>query len=302
MLTTDLALINDPAYRKICERWLKNPEQLRDSFAKAWFKLLHRDLGPGSRYLGPEVPKEQFIWQDPLPKRSSETIDENDITALKDQLLNAEGLDISKLVSTAWNAASTFRNSDKRGGANGARIALEPQRSWKSNNPKQLNQILGALKKIQTTFNAGGKKVSLSDLIVLGGVAAVEKAAHDAGFAEIKVPFTPGRVDATQNQTDIRGFGYLEPAADGFRNYGQGNARARTEELLVDKAALLTLTPPELTVLVGGLRVLNANYDGSSLGVFTEKKGQLTNDFFINLLSPTFSSQDQDGEMDRHAC
>jgi catalase-peroxidase len=298
MLTTDLALIRDPAYRKICERWHKNPEQLRDAFARAWFKLLHRDLGPRSRYLGPEVPKEQFSWQDPLPAAAGEAIDEADVAELKSQLLSADGLDVSKLVSTAWNAASTFRSSDKRGGANGARIALEPQRSWKSNNPKQLGQVLDAIKKIQRSFNAGAKKVSLADLIVLGGVAAVEKAAKDAGVADVVVPFTPGRVDATQNQTDVRGMGFLEPAADGFRNYGRGNARARAEELLVDKAALLTLTPPEMTVLVGGLRALGANYDGSATGVLTENRGKLTNDFFVNLLSPAFTwaKKDDAGE------
>jgi catalase-peroxidase len=298
MLTTDLALIRDPAYRKICERWHKNPEQLRDAFARAWFKLLHRDLGPRSRYLGPEVPKEQFSWQDPLPAAAGEAIDEADVAELKSQLLSADGLDVSKLVSTAWNAASTFRSSDKRGGANGARIALEPQRSWKSNNPKQLGQVLDTMKKIQRSFNAGAKKVSLADLIVLGGVAAVEKAAKDAGVADVVVPFTPGRVDATQNQTDVRGMGFLEPAADGFRNYGRGNARARAEELLVDKAALLTLTPPEMTVLVGGLRALGANYDGSATGVLTENRGKLTNDFFVNLLSPAFTwaKKDDAGE------
>jgi catalase-peroxidase len=298
MLTTDLALIHDDAYRKICERWFKNPDQMRDAFAKAWFKLLHRDLGPRSRYLGPEVPKEQFIWQDPLPKHEGEVIGDEDIAALKKELLAADELDVSKLVSTAWNAASTFRSSDKRGGANGARIALEPQRSWKSNNPKQLGQVLDAIKKIQRSFNAGAKKVSLADLIVLGGVAAVEKAAKDAGVADVVVPFTPGRVDATQNQTDVRGMGFLEPAADGFRNYGRGNARARAEELLVDKAALLTLTPPEMTVLVGGLRALGANYDGSATGVLTENRGKLTNDFFVNLLSPAFTwaKKDDAGE------
>ncbi|KAK7428407.1 Catalase-peroxidase 2 [Neonectria magnoliae] len=299
MLTSDLALINDPSYKKIVNRWVDRPEELADAFAKAWFKLLHRDLGPVSRYLGPEKPTEQFAWQDPLPERKGELLSDSDISKLKSELLATSGLDVSKLVSTAWNAASTYRHSDKRGGANGARIALDPQRTWKANNPAQLEKVLTALKGIQKKFNKGTKKVSLADLIVLGGSAAVEKAAHDAGFKNVKVPFTPGRVDATQNQTDVRAFGYLEPVADGFRNYGKGTTRARTEELLVDKAALLTLTPPELTVLVGGLRVLGANYDGSDLGVLTKNKGQLTNDFFVNLLDSSFTwtKKDADGEI-----
>ncbi|KAH7139773.1 heme peroxidase [Dactylonectria estremocensis] len=298
MLTSDLALIHDPAYEKICRRWVEHPDELADAFAKAWFKLLHRDLGPVTRYLGPEIPAEHFGWQDPLPERKGELLSDDDVSKLKTQILSTSGLDISKLVSTAWNAASTFRHSDKRGGANGARIALEPQINWKANNPTQLKKVLKALKAIQTKFNKGSKKVSLADLIVLGGSAAVEKAAHAAGFSDITVPFTPGRVDATQNQTDIRAFNYLQPVADGFRNYGVGTARARTEELLVDKAALLTLTPPELTVVIGGLRALGANYDGSSLGILTEKKGQLTNDFFVNLLSSstTWSKKDSNGE------
>ncbi|KAK2669186.1 hem peroxidase [Fusarium oxysporum f. sp. vasinfectum] len=268
MLTSDLALINDPAYLKICKRWHEHPKEMNQAFARAWYKLLHRDLGPITRYLGPEVPKEKFIWQDPLPERKGDIIGEDDISNLKSTILSTDGLTVSKLVSTAWNSASTFRGTDKRGGANGARIALEPQVSWASNNPKQLKEVLSALKKVQKDFNAksGSKKVSLADLIVLGGVAAVEKAAQDAGFKGVEVPFTPGRVDATQNQTDLVQFGYLEPLADGFRNYGHGTARARTEEILVDRAALLTLTPPEMTVLVGGLRALNANYDGSSNG------------------------------------
>ncbi|KAH7245281.1 heme peroxidase [Fusarium tricinctum] len=301
MLTSDLALINDPAYLKICKRWLNNPKEMGKAFSRAWFKLLHRDLGPHARYLGPEVPKEQFIWQDPLPERKGETISEADITSLKSAILSADGLTVSKLVSTAWNSASTFRHSDKRGGANGARIALEPQVSWTANNPKQLKQVLSALKAVQKNFNSKSKskQVSLADLIVLGGVAAVEKAAKDAGFKSVEVPFTPGRVDATQEQTDLKQFGYLEPLADGFRNYGHGTARARTEEILVDRAALLSLTPPEMTVLVGGLRALNANFDGSSNGILTEKKGQLTNDFFVNLLSPNFqwSKKDSQGEL-----
>ncbi|KAF5619291.1 catalase-peroxidase 2 [Fusarium tjaetaba] len=301
MLTSDLALINDPSYLKICKRWHDNPKEMNAAFARAWYKLLHRDLGPVSRYLGPEVAKEKFIWQDPLPERKGDIIGEAEISSLKSTILSTDGLDVSKLVSTAWNSASTFRGTDKRGGANGARIALEPQVSWASNNPKQLKQVLSALKKVQKDFNAksGSKKVSLADLIVLGGVAAIEKAAQAAGFKDVEVPFTPGRVDATQNQTDLVQFGYLEPLADGFRNYGHGTARARTEEILVDRAALLTLTPPEMTVLVGGLRALNANYDGSSNGILTEKKGQLTNDFFVNLLSPAYSwaKKDDRGEL-----
>ncbi|KAK7413977.1 Catalase-peroxidase 2 [Neonectria punicea] len=299
MLTSDLALINDPSYKKICTRWVDHPEELADAFAKAWFKLLHRDLGPVTRYLGPEKPAEHFAWQDPLPERKGELLSDSDISKLKSELLATSGLDISKLVSTAWNAASTYRHSDKRGGANGARIALDPQRTWKANNPAQLEKVLTALKGVQKKFNKGTKKVSLADLIVLGGSAAVEKAAQDAGFKNVKVPFTPGRVDATQNQTDVRAFGYLEPVADGFRNYGKGTTRARTEEILVDKAALLTLTPPELTVLVGGLRVLDANYDGSDLGVLTKNKGKLTNDFFVNLLDSSFTwtKKDADGEL-----
>lgn len=300
MLTSDLALIHDPIYKKICERWVDHPDELADAFAKAWFKLLHRDLGPLSRYQGPEVPKEKFIWQDPLPEPQGEVIDDADVDKLKSAILSASGLDVSVLVSTAWNSASTYRNSDKRGGANGARIALLPQRSWKANNPEQLTKVLTALKAVQKEFNAGSsKKVSLADLIVLGGTAAVEKAAHDAGFTDVQVPFTPGRVDATQNQTDIRMFSFLEPVADGFRNYGRGTARARTEELLVDKAALLTLTPPQMTVLVGGLRALGANYDGSDIGILTENKGKLTNDFFVNLLDPsvTWTKDDTKGEL-----
>lgn len=294
MLTSDLALIHDPIYEKICKRWVDHPQELVDAFAKAWFKLLHRDLGPSTRYLGPDIPAESFSWQDPLPKRQGAVLSDADISSLKAQILSSSDLSISVLVSTAWNAASTFRHSDKRGGANGARIALEPQVNWEANNPAQLKKVLAALKKIQTNFNKGSKKVSLADLIVLGGSAAVELGADKAGFP-VSVPFTPGRVDATQNQTDIRAFNYLQPVADGFRNYGKGTTRARTEEILVDKAALLTLTPPEMTVLVGGLRALGANYDGSSLGIFTEKKGQLTNDFFVNLLSSKYTWEKKDG-------
>ncbi|TQN64669.1 Catalase-peroxidase 2, partial [Colletotrichum shisoi] len=284
MLTSDLALINDPSYLKITTRWLDHPQELADAFAKAWFKLLHRDLGPVSRYLGPEIPKETFGWQDPLPACEGDLIDDADVAKLKADILAAPGLDVSKLASVAWASASTFRTSDKRGGANGARIALEPQVNWVSNNPKQLAEVLDALRKIQSAFNTGAKKVSLADLIVLGGSAAVEKAAKDAGVASASVPFVPGRVDATQEQTDVRAFSFLEPQADGFRNYGRGTARARTEEILVDKAAQLALTAPELTVLVGGLRALGAVYDGSNTGVLTASKGKLTNDYFKNLL------------------
>ncbi|KAK1490289.1 catalase/peroxidase HPI [Colletotrichum costaricense] len=297
MLTSDLALINDPSYLNITTRWLDHPQELADAFAKAWFKLLHRDLGPVARYLGPEIPKETFGWQDPLPAREGELIDDADVTKLKSDILGTAGLDVSKLASVAWASASTFRHSDKRGGANGARIALEPQNKWVSNNPTVLAEVIDALKKIQTSFNTGAKKVSLADLIVLGGAAAVEKAASDAGVA-VTVPFTAGRVDATQEQTDVRAFNYLEPQADGFRNYGKGTARARTEEILVDKASQLTLSAPELTVLVGGLRALGATFDQSNTGVLTAKKGQLTNDWFINLLdiSTVWSKTDTEGE------
>ncbi|KAK1458624.1 catalase/peroxidase HPI [Colletotrichum cuscutae] len=297
MLTSDLALINDPSYLNITTRWLDHPQELADAFAKAWFKLLHRDLGPVARYLGPEIPKETFGWQDPLPAREGELIDDADVTKLKSDILGTAGLDVSKLASVAWASASTFRHSDKRGGANGARIALEPQNKWVSNNPTVLAEVIDALKKIQTSFNTGAKKVSLADLIVLGGAAAVEKAASDAGVA-VTVPFTAGRVDATQEQTDVRAFNYLEPQADGFRNYGKGTARARTEEILVDKASQLTLSAPELTVLVGGLRALGATFDQSNTGVLTAKKGKLTNDWFINLLdiSTVWSKTDTEGE------
>ncbi|TLS26981.1 hypothetical protein PpBr36_04016 [Pyricularia pennisetigena] len=299
MLTTDLSLINDPEYLKISKRWLEHPDELATAFAQAWFKLLHRDLGPRSRYLGPEVPKETFVWQDPLPAREGDLIDDGDVDKLKTAILSADGLDVSKLASTAMACATTYRNSDKRGGCNGARIALEPQKNWVSNNPTQLSAVLDALKKVQSDFNgsSGSKKVSLADLIVLGGTAAVEKAAKDAGV-EVKVPFSAGRVDATQEQTDVTSFSYLEPQADGFRNYGRGTARARTEEILVDKASQLTLTPPELTVLVGGMRALGANFDGSDLGVFTANKGKLTNDFFVNLvdMNVAWTAGGSDGE------
>ncbi|KAI3547664.1 catalase/peroxidase HPI [Colletotrichum filicis] len=282
MLTTDLSLRFDPEYEKISRRFLENPDQFADAFAKAWFKLTHRDMGPRSRYVGPEVPSEDFIWQDPIPAPSSPLVSEQDVAALKKEVL-ATGIDASKLISTAWASASTFRGSDKRGGANGARIRLAPQKDWEVNNPKQLAEVLKALEGVQQKFNGSGKKISLADLIVLAGAAGVEKAAKNAGV-DINVPFTPGRGDATQEQTDVESVDYLQPYADGFRNYGKSGNRAKTEHYLVDKAHLLTLTAPELTVLVGGLRVLNTNFDGSSTGVFTNRPGALTNDFFINLL------------------
>ncbi|MES5818459.1 catalase/peroxidase HPI [Streptomyces sp. RG80] len=284
MLTTDLSLRFDPVYGEISKRFHENPDQFADAFARAWYKLTHRDLGPKSLYLGPEVPAETLLWQDPLPQAEGEAIDAADVTALKAKLL-ASGLTVSQLVTTAWASASTFRSSDKRGGANGARIRLQPQAGWEVNQPDELAQVLRVLEGVQADFNAssGAKKVSLADLIVLGGAAAVEKAAKDAGFA-IEVPFTGGRVDATEEHTDVESFAALEPTADGFRNYqGKGN-RLPAEYLLLDKANLLGLSAPELTVLVGGLRVLGANHGGTSLGVLTETPGVLTNDFFVNLL------------------
>jgi catalase-peroxidase len=285
MLTTDLALRVDPAYEKISRRFLENPEEFADAFARAWFKLTHRDMGPRERYLGPDVPQEELLWQDPIPAVDHVLIAESDIAALKAKVLES-GLSISELVSTAWASASTFRGSDKRGGANGARIRLAPQKYWQVNNPSQLQNTLNILEGIQKEFNAAqttGKKVSLADLIVLAGCVAVEKAAKDAGQT-ITVPFTPGRMDASQEQTDVESFGYLEPIADGFRNYRRSKTPVSTEELLIDKAQLLTLTAPELTVLLGGMRVLNTNFDGSKHGVFTSRPGVLTNDFFVNLL------------------
>ncbi|MEV5528633.1 catalase/peroxidase HPI [Streptomyces prunicolor] len=282
MLTTDLALRFDPIYGEISKRFHENPAQFADAFSRAWFKLTHRDLGPKSLYLGPEVPSETLLWQDPLPQAEGEAIDAADITALKAKIL-ASDLTVSQLVSTAWASASTFRGSDKRGGANGARIRLEPQRGWEANDPDQLAQVLRVLEGVQAEFNSGAKKVSLADLIVLGGVAAVEKAAKDGGV-DVEVPFTPGRVDATEEHTDVESFAALEPNVDGFRNYlGKGN-RLPAEYLLLDRANLLTLTAPELTVLVGGLRVLGANQGQSTHGVLTDKVGTLTNDFFVNLL------------------
>jgi catalase-peroxidase len=283
MLTTDLSLRFDPVYEKISRNFLENPLAFDEAFAKAWFKLTHRDLGPGSLYLGPEVPKETFIWQDPIPAANKIVIDANDIENLKSKILKS-GLSNSELIYTAWSSASTFRGSDKRGGANGARIRLLPQREWEVNNPKQLEKVLIVLQKIQTDFNANSnKKVSIADLIVLGGTAAVEKSIKNAGM-NIPVQFTAGRMDASQEQTDIRGMAVLEPMADGFRNYAKTQYTVPAEELLVDKAQLLTLTVPEMTVLLGGLRVLNANYNNSQNGVLTTQKDKLTNDFFVNLL------------------
>jgi catalase-peroxidase len=285
MLTTDLSLRFDPAYQKISRRFLANPGELADAFARAWFKLTHRDMGPRARYLGPEVPAEELIWQDPIPAVDHKVIDAQDIAALKAKLL-ASGLSVSQLVSTAWASASTFRGSDKRGGANGARIRLAPQKDWEVNQPGQLAKVLKTLQGTRDEFNkahSGGKKISLADLIVLGGCAGVERAAHNAGH-KVTVPFTPGRMDASQEQTDVASFAVLEPIADGFRNYLPGKYSVSAEELLIDKAQLLTLTAPELTVLVGGLRVLGANAGGSKHGVFTKKPEALNNDFFVNLL------------------
>ncbi|HUA32316.1 MAG TPA: catalase/peroxidase HPI [Candidatus Binataceae bacterium] len=285
MLTTDLSMRMDPAYEKISKRFYEHPDQFADAFARAWFKLTHRDMGPIARYLGPLVPKEHLSWQDPIPAVNHPLIGDQDIAALKQKIL-ASGLSVSQLVSTAWASASTFRGSDKRGGANGARIRLAPQKDWEVNQPAQLKKVLATLEEIQKGFNgsaSGGKKVSLADLIVLGGCAAIEKAAKDAGI-ELKVPFRPGRMDASQEQTDVESFEPLEPRADGFRNYLSGKQRWSSEELFIDRAQLLKLTPPEVTVLVGGLRVLGANAGQSKHGVFTKKPETLTNDFFVNLL------------------
>jgi catalase-peroxidase len=285
MLTTDIALRMDPAYEKVSRRFYENPDQFADAFARAWFKLTHRDMGPRSRYLGSEVPAEELIWQDPIPAVTHPLVDANDIKELKGKIL-ASGLTISQLVTTAWASASTFRGSDKRGGANGARIRLAPQKFWEANNPAHLSKVLDALESIQQAFNKsanGGKQISLADLIVLGGCAAIEEAAKKAGQS-IDVPFKPGRADASAEQTDVESFAVLEPNADGFRNYVKKKFHAHAEDLLVDKAQLLTLTAPEMTALVGGMRVLGANWDGSSNGVFTLTPGILTNDFFMNLL------------------
>lgn len=299
MLTTDLALRMDPIYGPISKRFHENPDEFADAFARAWFKLTHRDMGPKSRYLGAEVPAEDLLWQDPIPEVTHPLVDEQDIAALKSSILGT-GLSIAELVSTAWASAATFRGSDKRGGANGARIRLAPQKDWDVNQPAQLQKVLQALEGVQTSFNdaqSGGKMVSLADLIVLGGCAAVEKAAKDAGH-DIRVPFTPGRGDATQDQTDVESVGVLEPVADGFRNYLKKQYSVSAEELLVDRAQLLTLTAPEMTVLVGGMRALNANADGSSHGVLTKQPGTLTNDFFTNLLDMSTvwtASADEEG-------
>ena len=285
MLVTDLSLRMDPEYEKISRRFLANPDQFADAFARAWFKLTHRDMGPRARYLGPEVPDEVLIWQDPVPPVEHPLIDDADTAALKQAILDS-GLSVSELVSTAWASASTFRGGDKRGGANGARIRLAPQKDWAVNNPPQLAKVLAALEQVQADFNgkaAGGKQVSLADLIVLGGAAAVEKAAQDAGVP-VTVPFSPGRTDASQAQTDVESFAALEPWADGFRNYAKGESAVPLEHLLVDRAQLLTLTAPEMTALVGGLRVLGANHEGAGHGVFTDRPGVLSNDFFVNLL------------------
>ena len=307
MTTADMAMKMDPIYAKISKRFHENPQEFADAFARAWFKLTHRDLGPKSKYIGPEIPKEDLIWQDPIPAINYEIIDEKDIEILKEKLLSSS-LGVSKLVSLAWASASTYRDSDKRGGANGARIALEPQRSWESNSYLNLDESLKILETIKDEFNSSNsnKKVSLADLIVLGGCAAVEKAAKDAGF-NIKVPFTAGRADATQEQTDVESFGYLEPMADGFRNYQKTKYTLSTEELLIDKAQLLTLTIPEMTALVGGMRVLGANYANSDLGVFTSNVGVLSNDFFVNLLDmktawyPTTQEEDSFVGKDRQS-
>ena len=285
MTTADMAMRMDPIYEKISRRFHENPDQFADAFARAWYKLTHRDMGPVSRYLGPEVPTEELIWQDPVPAVDHELIDAKDIADLKSKIL-ASGLSVSELAATAWASAATFRGSDKRGGANGARIRLAPQKDWEANQPAQLAKVLSALEQIQKDFNAaqtGGKKVSLADLIVLGGCAAVEQAAK-AGGHEVQVPFTPGRTDASQEQTDVDSFSVLEPIADGFRNYEKSKYTIRAEELLLDKAQLLTLTAPEMTVLVGGMRMLNANHGQSQHGVFTKTPGALTNDFFVNLM------------------
>lgn len=296
MLTTDIALRMDPIYEPISRHFYENPDEFADAFARAWFKLTHRDMGPASRYLGPEVPKEELIWQDPVPAVTHDLVDENDIADFKSKILNS-GLTVSQLVSTAWASASTYRGSDKRGGANGARIRLAPQKNWEINNPPQLAKVLSALEGIQKEFNdahSGGKQVSLADLIVLAGSVGVEKAAKNAG-QDITVPFTPGRTDASQEQTDVESFDVLEPGADGFRNYLKTHHKASPEEMLVDRAQLLTLTPPQLTVLLGGLRVLNTNFYGSKHGVFTKHPEALTNDFFVNLLDLSTKWQPVEG-------
>jgi len=299
MTTADLSLRFDPVYEKIARRYLANPEEFADAFARAWFKLTHRDMGPRSRYLGKEVPAEELIWQDPVPAVNHKLVDEKDIKSLKDKII-ASGFSISELVSTAWASASTFRGSDKRGGANGARIRLEPQKNWEVNEPARLKKVLDSLEKIQKEFNSaqsGGKKISLADLIVLGGSAAVEKAAKNAGH-EVKVPFTPGRTDASQEQTDAASFAVLEPLADVFRNYAKSGYAEHVEELLVDRAQLLTLTAPEMAVLVGGMRVLNTNFGQTKHGVFTDRVESLTSDFFVNLLDMGTGWKPSSGDKD----
>jgi len=300
MTTADLALRYDPIYEPIARRFLENPDEFADAFARAWFKLTHRDMGPLSRYLGPEFPEEELIWQDPVPAVDHELVDEQDVTNLKNKITDS-GLSVSELVSTAWASASTFRGSDKRGGANGARIRLAPQKDWEVNEPTQLNRVLQVLEEIQEEFNnaqSGSKKVSLADLIVLGGSAGIEQAAKKAGHS-VCVPFAPGRTDATEEQTDVDSFSVLEPAADGFRNYQKAKFSVSVEELLVDRAQLLTLTAPEMTVLLGGMRVLDANYEKSEHGVFTERPETLTNDFFVNLLdmNTTWEATSEDEEL-----
>ncbi|MCW2270713.1 MULTISPECIES: catalase/peroxidase HPI [Pseudomonas] len=303
MLTSDLALRFDPIYEPIARRFKENPEQLADAFARAWYKLIHRDMGPLSRYLGPELPNEELLWQDPLPKVDHALVSDADVAALKAKVLGS-GLSVSQLVSTAWAAASSFRGSDKRGGANGGRLRLAPQKDWEANQPAQLAEVLGKLQSIQSEFNAGGKKISLADLIVLAGNAGVEQAAKNAGYS-VTVPFSPGRTDASQQQTDVESFNLLEPVADGFRNFIKAGVKVKPEALLVDKAQLLTLTAPEMTVLVGGLRVLGNNAGKSAHGVFTKRPEQLTNDFFQNLLDmsvewkPTSSANDTYEARDR---
>jgi catalase-peroxidase len=285
MLTTDLSLRLDPVYEKISRRFYENPAAFADAFARAWFKLTHRDMGPRARYLGPEVPKEELLWQDPIAAVNHALVDGQDVVSLKEKVL-AAGLTVPQLVSTAWASASTYRGSDKRGGANGARIRLAPQKDWKVNQPDELQKVLKALQKIQTDFNgsqSGGKKISLADLIVLAGCAGVERAAKNAGIS-VTVPFSPGRMDASQEQTDVQSFAVLEPLADPFRSYANENAQASAEVALLDKAQLLTLTAPEMTVLIGGMRVLNTNFGKTPFGVFTQRPEALTNDFFVNLL------------------
>ena len=300
MLTTDLALRFNPVYEKISRRYYENPDQFADAFARAWFKLTHRDMGPRARYLGPEVPAEELIWQDPIPAVNHKLIDAKDISSIKSKIL-ASSLSIPELVSTAWASASTFRGSDKRGGANGARIRLAPQKDWGANQSEQMAKVLKILEGIQSAFNkahSDGKKISLADLIVLAGCAGVEQAAKNAGY-DVTVPFTPGRMDASQEQTDIISFAVLEPKADGFRNFQKARYAVSAEELLVDRAQLLTLTAPELTVLVGGMRVMNANFEGSQQGVFTKRPGMLTNDFFVNLLDmgTVWKAESDDADM-----